>query len=1230
MRICELDLIAWGPFAGVRLGFDRGGDPGGLHVIYGPNEAGKTTTLRAVRALLHGVPVRTVDAHRHRMPKLRIGARLRNAAGAEIEIRRRKGKKQTLLDADERPIPEATLRDRFLGGVSAELFASMFGIDHDALRRGARALLEGGGEVGESLFDAGLGGPGVHRVLRELQAEAAQLYSRGAQKKPVNLALRELREARVRIRELALPPRRFAEASAELAATRQQLTRLGEQARGLRQERHRLERQRGLLPLLAKRRELVERLESLGAAAALDEADAGRRRDALRALREGGPRIEGLEREIAELEGELERLDAPGVLGEHEAVVRDLRDRAGSHRKASRDVPRLTRERRVLQEEACGILADLGWDRSAEASSPRRQGELFGAGGPPPDDGGADGGPDDLGPRPLAWHERASELRRDFLTGAPRHARIAELSRQLSVLAEQVRTSRRAAGRLDARRRRARAGLDALPEPASSAPLRAALARAQAEGDLERRLADGRRALAVLDDEVAAARAGLGLIEGDADDLARLAVPPLETVARFERELSAADVSRARLEERAGELHERLELARRRLAELRLGGEVPTEDELEAARGRRAVGWALVRRAWLDGDDEVVREESARYDDGRALPEAFAHAISAADGVADRLRREADRVARRAELVATEEAARRARDELAGRMDELASRRDATDAAWRDVWRDVGIARPLPPVEMRAWLGRLASLRDAVGRRRAAAAEVAGLEARVAELGAALAARLAALDPDGSTSPGPDGESLAERIDRAGRIAARLDGCARRRAELESSVEALDVEVAAERRARAEHEEALAEARARWAELLAPLGLCADATPAEADAVLGRCQDLFDRLGRCRELDRRLAGIERDAASFGEDVARVVAELAPDLTGLFPEQAAEQLHVRVTDAAAGEQRRERLRRELAGRRRAWQAAKTEHRLADETLEELRERAECARVEDLEEAFGRARAVRETRRELASLEESLLDLGGGATVADLVREGERLDADALGADLEAVDARLAEVAEEEAELQRTDGRRQAALAAMDGTSEAATAEAAASSIVAKLRSDVSRHVVARLAASLLGKAIERYRERHQGPVLRRASTLFRRLTLGAYARLGTGFDERDEPVLRCVRSDGASVGVDALSDGTRDQLYLALRLASVERHLDGGEPLPFIVDDVLIHFDDERARAALAAFGELAARTQVMIFTHHARIAELAREAVPADRLVEHDLGALRTGAPSAG
>jgi uncharacterized protein YhaN len=115
----------------------------------------------------------------------------------------------------------------------------------------------------------------------------------------------------------------------------------------------------------------------------------------------------------------------------------------------------------------------------------------------------------------------------------------------------------------------------------------------------------------------------------------------------------------------------------------------------------------------------------------------------------------------------------------------------------------------------------------------------------------------------------------------------------------------------------------------------------------------------------------------------------------------------------------------------------------------------------------------------------------------------------------------------------------------------------------------------------------------------------------------------GFGDGDEHALLCVRADGAEVPVTGLSDGTRDQLYLALRVATVAHHAASSDPMPFVLDDVFVHFDDQRARAGLEVLADLGETTQVLLFTHHARIVELARQAVAPERLRMHDLDHLR-------
>jgi uncharacterized protein YhaN len=113
-------------------------------------------------------------------------------------------------------------------------------------------------------------------------------------------------------------------------------------------------------------------------------------------------------------------------------------------------------------------------------------------------------------------------------------------------------------------------------------------------------------------------------------------------------------------------------------------------------------------------------------------------------------------------------------------------------------------------------------------------------------------------------------------------------------------------------------------------------------------------------------------------------------------------------------------------------------------------------------------------------------------------------------------------------------------------------------------------------------------------------------------------------DQDTPVLVGVRPDGKeTVGVEGMSDGTTDQLYLALRLASLETYLGANEPMPFIADDILIKFDNERARVALQILAELSRKTQVIFFTHHRHLVELAEASMDPKILFKHSLGTAR-------
>jgi uncharacterized protein YhaN len=188
-----------------------------------------------------------------------------------------------------------------------------------------------------------------------------------------------------------------------------------------------------------------------------------------------------------------------------------------------------------------------------------------------------------------------------------------------------------------------------------------------------------------------------------------------------------------------------------------------------------------------------------------------------------------------------------------------------------------------------------------------------------------------------------------------------------------------------------------------------------------------------------------------------------------------------------------------------------------------------------------------------------------------------------------------------------------------IEAMDGGADAAEAAGEAEEALAQIARLAVEYAQKRLTAILLNREIQLFAEENQGPILTRTSELFQRMTLKRYDGITSGFSEDDQAILLCRRAGDETVDVEGLSDGTRDQLYLSLRLAALEHHMVKNESMPLVVDDILVTFDDMRSAATLELMGKMAGKSQILFFTHHQRLVELAREVIPEGRLAVHEL-----------
>jgi uncharacterized protein YhaN len=1154
MKLLALDLLAFGPFTDRRLDFGEG-DPG-LHVVYGPNEAGKSSALRALRSLFYGIPARTADDFVHPKDRLRLGGRLRAADGSELAFIRRKGLKRTLLTPDQEPLDEAVL-SRFLQGLQPEVFETLFGIDHAALVRGGEEILEEQGEVGQALFAAGLGTAELHTVLGALEARAEALFLARGTNPRINAGLRDYRDATQRLSQASLPSREWeAHRHALEQASRELEGVQGELTQSL-TEMNRLQRLRRVLPTVARRRDLWARLEQLGEVHVLAD-DFGQRRQEtekrLAASREVAARA------AADLERQREalaRLSVSEVLLDQAETIEALHQRLDTHRKAVAERPERQAELGQLQADASGLLREL---------------------------------------RPELSLEQAGTLRP--LLG--RRRRVQELGNLQQALAERVSLARRTAREREEKVAATRQVLAELPEARDPQTLRQAVEAARRAGDLEGTLAAGRGELRALTSACADDLCRLGLWAGDLADLTALPVPPPEAVDRFARELDGLRQALARLEERKAEAErERLALEQE-LSAIRLADPVPSEEDLAASREQREQGWRLLRRQWIDGED--VSAEARSFDPERSLPEAYEARVAETDGVADRLRREGDRVHHQASLQAGCERWEREQTGIEAALHEKHIALEGLEQDWRALWRPCGI-EPWVPGEMRGWLHRQERLREKVLERHALEQRVQGLEARLSEHRQSLADELNGLG-EAVESGQP---SLARLVSRGEAVLEELEGIERTR-------DALSVRIAEEgaalRMAREDEREAsaaLAEWQSGWTDSVEPLGLAGNASPTEVNDVLDNLSALFTKLDKAEEIRGRMAADELEVKRFADEVRGLAARTGPELAAVPAEQAVVQLQALLGRNRDEAVRRTELERQVAQTQSALREAEAAIQTMEARLAELCREAGCASPDELDSAQRLSDEVKGLRRELHGLERQLVEEGAGAPLEALEAEAAGVDADSLPARTDALTRRIQDELEPRRNaLFEEKGREETELKRMDGGARAVEIADEREAILARVGHDAESYVRLRLAALILREQIERYRQENQGPLLDRASDHFTRLTLGSFTALRAEFDAKDRPVLAGVRPTQQPVRVEGMSSGTRDQLYLSLRLASLERYLEQAEPMPFIVDDILIHFDDARSAATLGTLAELAAKTQVILFTHHARLVEQAR------------------------
>jgi uncharacterized protein YhaN len=1201
MRFRSLAIPAYGPFTDLALEFPVGAAD--FHLIHGRNEAGKSSLLRAIRDLLYGIHVRTSDNFLHEYRDLRISAEIENRAGQRLAAQRRKGNSNTLLDAAGNPLADDALAP-FLGAVDREFFTTMFGLGSEELRQGAHDLLQGKGDLGQALFSASLAGTPVHRVLDKLDGEARALFD-GRAWKNVSIrpaldayeeALRASRQAQVKPEAWEAVLRELAEAQTAKAEVDAAL-----QVRRARQDW--LQRCLDALPGLGRLDEAQARLDALppppDLPAGFAEA-AGAGRDA---LAQAESRLDELRRRLAESSSRREALSPRAELlagaAEIDALAADLAVYRQGREALAADRAEAARTRASLDT---GLL-DLGVEAGA-----------------------------DIGALRIPLAEQLS-LREAATALTEAEGAVEAQRREAERLADELEKTGRQLARLPGGEV---AGLRAAHDAANAAAV----------------WVDNSAALANLARRAVSQQQLLPGAPADPEAVHALALP---AAARLRACVQAASelASRAKqLGEADKDAAKRLRDLKARLARLEQRGALPTPDDLVQARARRDDAWRQVLACWKDAAPEPER-------DGAPLSAAYPDTVRAADTLADRLREEADAVAQAEALRAAmreAEADARLREVDQTRLEQ---ERKAWQEDWDGLWQPAGLT-PGTPEEMLEWRDQWLEFRTRYEAWREARDEAqagrAAIAAAVERLRPALEGAEGGL-PGACRTLGSDSENRPRRGQFstispgnsrtiAQEMGEKWAGAVGLQPEIPKSDRLLELRELAERRLRAA-DQAVGERRvleAREAELRDQGEALARQRPLR-DAALERA--------RAHWRAHRLGGEQRPESALGmlearvDLVARHDAWSRLDAAITEKQQARDAFEARVSACATA-----------AGIGPAAHAEVQVNTLVEALAEARKLRARRDQVEEdlarltanLPEAERESEAARRDMAALlaragvadpAALQALLTDLAvrhGLVAERDRLRAG--LHAQARGEPLDDFIERVREedgatLATERADLAEQihewEGRREQIIQALARAEDAkahleSSGDGAAEHLqtarhaAARVRQDAARYLRLRLATRFLRGQIEAFRARNQGPLLAGAGALFRKMTGASFSGLGTAYAEDDTPILVGLKN-GVGIPLDGMSEGTRDQLYLALRLAAIEQHQINHEPMPLILDDLLITFDDDRCRAILPLLRDLAGHTQVLLFTHHQHLIDLAREVLPAESMRLHRLGA---------
>ncbi|MGD9126185.1 MAG: AAA family ATPase [Planctomycetia bacterium] len=1187
MKFKSLKVDRFGSLADFELEFNADAP---MQVLFGPNEAGKSTFLGLIRELLFGFPHSGSDYHYSGTGRqIAAEARLAMADHTTLHFRREKGVQgkqvQGQTDPSGESIDDATLLRR-LGGISQPFYENVFGFSLGELTAGEESLKKA--NLDEALYGTGLGGlKGLQAVQSELADESDKLWLSRGKKQQINHLIGKVKESTDTLRASMLRPDEYEARLQRHQKATDALEKIRAENETSRRTLKHLERLRDALGPYQERTAAERQLQKLEAewGEAIQRFPQNGRQmmdDLRREIQNARQRLVEIDQQITEATDRIDSLEGSPAILEQESKIQQLFQTLKQIRDYRDEIPRTRQELEAIDRQVLATLHELD----------------------------------------PSWTIDALDR---YQVSLDRRTRIEEMADESNELEKQRTLSEERKASCQKELDVNLAKLDTLASTVESAELLAIMERQPDYAADQRRRQELEELLEGLHWKAEEAARKLFCVPGlDHEGLDQLTVPLEETIREFADRFDAADLSVREAGDRLRQAETELHDLKAQRDEVESAGSAPTLDQLEAARTVREKGWELLRRQYIEAKKvpkksfnewlQTIQEnelcdspaKSEMSDEGKA--DLYESVVKQADRLAD-VRQE------KAKLVASLDGLARRITATTNRREEYREQFEATQTAkrdllaeWHAVWKPCEI-EPLLPEEMLRWLENHAVYLTLLQEAKATEAQAKSIDRRLKKFEKELRQTCLKTDlltdteeKEKPSSPETLLATVKHHVDQCRESQVKRQELQNRSAELKSERKQLDqTSTSLAKQAK--------DWSKRWTGLLEEIGLPIDWTPKMADVTLRQLHDVRREHQKIGPMETRLNEIEAQIEQFERKTVELCQTIAKDLAEQPSEQAVETLHARLEEAKRTSIQRQNA---IENREAASRQKETVKSQLDELTTSHKTLLETTAVES-DEAFYEVANHADNHRTM---------------IEEIQRQTDQIDrfitneeqADEFWKELEAIDAdtfdlRVQQAKEEDERITkaREEAAAEASLAAealkeLDQTDQTIRASAELESYRSELREVVDRWATLTVARALIDDAVRRFERENQPEMLDDIRRLFALMTADRYGEVRRRMNEQGSMVI--VEQDGTEKDPSQLSTGTREQLYLAMRLAYVLHYCHRNEPLPLVMDDVLVNFDAVRAAGTIDALAEVARSTQIIFLTCHQHTVDLIATRLP--------------------